>query len=257
MTNAPATTTADARLAAPPRAEPSKLSLFLDLDGALARIEPTPGEVGPDPARREILGDLMIAAGGRVAVVSGRALADLDRILEGAVTAVGAVHGLVRRRADGSVVSAGATPRVAQAAEAFSAFAKADPGLLVEAKGASVALHYRRSPGAAEACRDLARREGQILGLVVQEGDQVVELRSPGPDKGAVVRAFMREPPFAGHTPVFMGDDLTDEAGFRAAQDLGGYGIVVGGRRPTAADYALRDVPAALAWLRGASEARP
>lgn len=256
MTHASATTTVDARLPAPPRPEPSRLSLFLDLDGALARIEPTPSQVGPDPARREILDALIAAAGGRVAIVSGRALPDLDRILEGAVTALGAVHGLVRRRADGTVVSSGDTSRVAEATAAFAALAKADTGLLVEAKGASVALHYRGSPGAAEACRDLARREAQILGLVVQEGDKVVEVRSPGPDKGAVVRAFMREAPFEGHTPVFMGDDLTDEAGFRAARELGGYAIIVGGRRPTAATHALPDVSAALAWLREAGEAR-
>ena len=253
MTNAHALRALDQGLPAPPRPDVSRLALFLDLDGAIARIEETPSEVGPDPERREVLKGLMSALGGRVAVVSGRALPDLDRILEGLIPSLGAVHGLVRRTADGTVVSSGDSPRMEEAVQAFSVLAKADIGLLVEAKGASVALHYRRAPQAGEACRDLAQRLAKTLGLVVQAGDQVVELRAPGPDKGAVVRAFMREWPFHGHTPVFIGDDLTDEAGFRAAQDLGGYGIIVGARRPTAATSALADVDAALTWLRGAA----
>ena len=83
----------------------------------------------------------------------------------------------------------------------------------------------------------------------------VVEVRAPGPDKGAAIAAFMAEPPFAGHAPVFLGDDLTDEDGFRAAARLGGYGVVVGPRRPTAATYALAGVEAARAWLIAALEA--
>ena len=80
----------------------------------------------------------------------------------------------------------------------------------------------------------------------------VVELRAPGPDKGGAVTAFMAEAPFAGFTPVFIGDDLTDEHGFEAVRALGGYGVVVGHRRPTAALYALADVSAAQSWLRRA-----
>ena len=83
----------------------------------------------------------------------------------------------------------------------------------------------------------------------------VVELRVPGPNKGGAVGAFMAEPPFVGNTPVFLGDDFTDESGFEAAQALGGFGVVVGPRRPTAARYALRDVAATRAWLWRAIEA--
>jgi trehalose 6-phosphate phosphatase len=77
----------------------------------------------------------------------------------------------------------------------------------------------------------------------------VVELRAPGPNKGEAVEAFMREPPFAGATPIFLGDDLTDEDGFRAARKLGGFGVIVGPRRPTQALFALADVADAQAWL--------
>jgi trehalose 6-phosphate phosphatase len=85
----------------------------------------------------------------------------------------------------------------------------------------------------------------------------VVEVRAPGPDKGTAVEAFMAEGPFAGHAPIYLGDDLTDEDGFRAAQALGGFGVVVGARRPTSASYALADVEAARAWLTAALDAAP
>ena len=124
----------------------------------------------------------------------------------------------------------------------------------MEDKGAAVALHYRRAPQSAEACRELARRIAPALGLTVQDGNMVVELKVPGPDKGGAVTAFMTEPPFAGSTPIFLGDDLTDEHGFRAVRALGGFGVVVGRRRPTAADYALADVTSVQRWLKGMLE---
>jgi trehalose 6-phosphate phosphatase len=126
----------------------------------------------------------------------------------------------------------------------------------VEDKGASAALHYRGSPGAAEACTDLAERLSHTLALQVQAGDHVVELRPPGPDKGDAVRAFMAEAPFAGATPVFIGDDFTDEAGFAAVRDLGGWGVIVGSRRPTRALYALPNVDGALSWLTSLAQAQ-
>jgi trehalose 6-phosphate phosphatase len=77
----------------------------------------------------------------------------------------------------------------------------------------------------------------------------VVELRTPGQDKGQSVAAFLRERPFMGATPIFVGDDLTDEDGFAAAARLGGYGVLVGPMRPTAASYRLADTEAVTAWL--------
>ena len=252
MTLAAIAIAADDGLPAPhvPRLE--RIALFADLDGTLAPIEATPDAVKPDAQRRRLLDALDRALDGRLAVVSGRSLGDLDRVLEGRIPAVAAVHGLVRRTADGRVIVAGDDARVGDAQAAFGAFAKADAGLLVEDKGVAVALHYRGAPAACEACRDLAKRLAASLGLIVQEGDMVVELRAPGPDKGGAVVAFMGEVPFAGFTPVFIGDDLTDEHGFEAARALGGYGVIVGARRPTTALYALADVAAAQTWLRRA-----
>ena len=248
-------TVTDEELPAPAVPRLARISLFADLDGTLAPIEATPGAVKPDASRRRLLDALDRALAGRLAVVSGRALDDLDRVLEGRVRAAAAVHGLVRRTAAGRIIATGGNERVAQAMRTLRAFAKAHPGLLVEDKGGAIALHYRAAPASAGACRALARRLGTSLGLTVQEGDMVVELRAMGPDKGDAVAAFMAEAPFAGFTPVFVGDDLTDENGFEAARALGGYGVIVGSRRPTAALYALADVAAAQSWLRQALEA--
>jgi trehalose 6-phosphate phosphatase len=239
-------------LEAPPTPNLDAISLFVDLDGTIAPLELTPQAVGPDSERRLLLDRLLARLGGRLAVVSGRTLGDLDRVLEGRIPALGAVHGLVRRSADGRVYEAAGHERMAEALAALRAFAQADNALLVEDKGAAASLHYRRHPEAGPACRDLVVRLGARLGLEVQEGDMVVELRERGPHKGAVVAAFMTEPPFAGHAPVFIGDDLTDEDGFRAAREMGGYGVVVGPRRPTTASFALSGVVAVRMWLEAA-----
>lgn len=245
---------ARADLAAPAPLNVGAVALFTDLDGTLAPLQEKPGLVKPDAARRRMLTRLQRALGGRLAVVSGRGLEDLDRILEHDVVAMSAAHGLVRRAADGVVRGAPRPRALDDAREALEAFAKADRGLLLEDKGPAIALHYRRSPGAAEACQDVVRRLAIAGDLTVQQGDMVVELRAPGPDKGDAVRAFMAEAPFAGFTPVYVGDDLTDEHGFEAAEALGGFGVIVGPRRPTAAHYALPDVAATLAWLDAGSQ---
>ena len=252
MTSAAFSTVKDDTLPEPPVPRLARIALFADLDGTLAPIEATPGAVMPDASRRRLLDALARALAGRLAVVSGRALGDLDRVLEGRVRAVAAVHGLVRRTAAGRIIATGGNERVGEATKAFLASAKADRGLLVENKGEAVALHYRAAPAAAETCRVLARRLGANLDLKVQEGDMVVELSALGPDKGDAVAAFMAESPFAGFMPVFLGDDLTDENGFEAARARGGYGVIVGRRRPTAALYALADVAAAQTWLHQA-----
>ncbi len=240
-------------LGAPPSLDIARMAIFADLDGTLAEIRPRPDDVGPDPHRDEILGRLAGRLGGAFAIVSGRGLEDLDRIFEGRIPAIAAVHGLVRRRADRLLVEAASASVPASVIDALKAYQAQRPGLLIEDKGPSVALHFRAAPAAAGACEALARRLAWETGLVVQAGDMVVELRAPGPSKGEAVEAFMQEPPFAGRTAIFIGDDLTDENGFAGAERLGGFGVIVGSRRPTRARFALKDVDAALAWLSAAA----
>ena len=139
-----------------------------------------------------------------------------------------------------------------EALAAFRDLAGRDPGLIVEEKGLSAALHYRQAPGEAEAVQALAEDLAARTGLKLQPGHMVVELRTPGPDKGDSLRDFMTAAPFAGATPIFVGDDLTDEPAFRAARDSGGYGVLVGPPRNSAATHRLEDVNAVLDWLEAA-----
>ena len=227
-------------------------ALFLDLDGTLAPIAARPQDVHPDPRRTDVLERLAEALGGRLAVVTGRTLADADRILEGRVTAVAAVHGLVRRDPQGRLHEHPPHSRLHEAAEAFRAFAARDSGLIVEEKGLSVALHFRLAQRHADLARACARRLAAETGLTLQDGDMVEELRTPGPTKADSVMAFMAEPPFEGASPVFMGDDATDEDGFAAARALHGSGILIGPPRATGAKFRLPDVEHALAWLEAA-----
>lgn len=238
-----------ATLPAPEPLDFARACLLFDLDGTLAPFEPTPDAVGPDPRRSRLLVRLAERLDGRVAVISGRSIPEIDRITGAAVPAVAGVHGLERRTAAGQLVRVDPDPAIADARSSFDALALAQSGLLVEDKGLSVALHYRNAPEAAPAVVELARRLAASTGLVLQRGESVAELRTPGPNKGDAVAAFMAEPPFAGAMPIFIGDDLTDEDAFSAAQVLGGFGILVGAPRPTLASRSLADVDTVLGWF--------
>jgi trehalose 6-phosphate phosphatase len=240
---------------APERPGPLELegvALFLDLDGVLAPIVARPEEVRPEAGRTRLMQDLQTALDGRLAVISGRTIADLDRILDGAVGSLAGVHGLERRLGHGPIWRAEPSPAVAGAKAAFEAVVRAWPGAVVEEKGVSVGIHYRAAPGALEAVRAVVERLTPTDDLVAQWGQMVAELRTPGPDKGDALMAFMAKPPFAGSRPVFVGDDLTDEHGFAAAAAAGGFGVLVGAPRPSAARMRLENVEAVFDWLSAA-----
>lgn len=238
-----------APLLPPPPTRLRRPALFLDMDGVLAPLAATPDAVRPDPRRTAILRRVAARFDDRVAILSGRTLAEVDRLSEACLLSASGVHGLERRRADGSMVRAGASPAVRDVVAAFTAFARDRPGVIVEDKAVSAGLHYRGAPAQAAAAEALAQRLAGETGLALQPGDLVVELKTPGTDKGTALAAFMTEPPFAGAVPVMLGDDLTDEFGFAAANALGGFGVLVGPRRETAARFGLPDVAAVLAWL--------
>ena len=234
----------------------AETALFLDLDGTLAPISPRPEDVRPEPQRTALLHALARALDGRLAVISGRTLDEVDRILDRSVAAVAGVHGLERRFADGAIWRAQASPELAAARTALAPLTRAWPGAWLEDKGLSLAVHYRAAPAAVEAVRQAAEALARDGGLVLQAGDMVLELRTPGPDKGDAVRAFMAHAPFAGARPIFVGDDLTDEHGFIAAAEIGGFGVLVGGDRETTALAGLADVAAVRAWLQTSLAAR-
>ena len=240
----------------PPPVSLKQPALFLDMDGVLAPLAATPDAVTPDPRRTAVLRRLATRLDGRVAIISGRTLAEIDRIAERASASASGVHGLERRRADGSLDHADAAPAVREAVVAFERFARDRPGMIVEDKALSAGLHFRGAPTEAAAAEALARSLAAETGLTLQPGQLVVELKTPGTDKGTALRAFMQESPFVGAIPVMLGDDLTDEDGFRAAADLGGFGVLIGPQRRTAATFGLPDVDAVLTWL-DAVEVRP
>jgi trehalose 6-phosphate phosphatase len=227
-------------------------ALFLDLDGTLAPIAARPQDVRPDPRRTLLLERLKAGLDGRLAVVSGRTLADIDRILERRITCVAAVHGLVRRDCDGTLHEPEPHRKMASAVALLKTFAARDSGLIVEEKGHSVALHFRLARHYAAEARSLAHHIVSQTGLTLQEGDMVEELRTPGPDKGDSIAAFMEEARFKGCTPIFVGDDVTDEHGFDAVSRLGGFGVLAGPQRATHARYRLGGVEEVMTWLEAA-----
>ena len=227
--------------------------LFLDLDGTIAPIMPSPSGVVPVAARTDLLRRLADRLEGRLAIVSGRTIAEVDRILDGVVIAVAGVHGLERRTAHGELSRANPDPALDIVRAALPRLVDRHPGILPEDKGLSMTIHYRGRPDAEADIRAFARDLAARTDLVLQLGKSVAELRGPGAGKGSAIRAFLKEPPFAGGRPIYLGDDLTDEDGFAAVKALSGVGVLVGSPRPTEATRRLADVDAALAWLSAAA----
>jgi trehalose 6-phosphate phosphatase len=241
--------------AAPDLTTRSDVSLFLDFDGTLVDIAERHDAVVVEPALGRLVAALADRLDGRVAVVSGRSAADILAYLgivdtPAAITVAGS-HGLELRWSDGRCEAPLRPDGLDDALEAFQALAEAHPGVVVEEKPYGAALHYRLAPDAGAACDALADAVAARTGFALQRGKMVVELRAHGADKGDAVRRFMNEPPMMGTRPIFIGDDLTDEAGFRAAEALGGWGVLVGGPRHTAARYRLAGVFEVHKWLNG------
>jgi len=226
-------------------------AFFLDLDGTLLEIADTPEAVDPGEPEIILLGRLKNACGGAVALISGRSLSRIDQLFSPLILPAAGQHGAERRDAKGTrhrhrfpVTS------LKPAAGGIRSFAARHQGLVFEDKGASVALHYRLAPQLAAAAQRAVREAAESLGdqVEVQGGKMVVELKPAGCDKGKAIESFMQEPPFAGRVPVFLGDDVTDEYGFRVVNRLGGHSVKVG-EGPSAARWRLQDPAAARAWL--------
>ena len=228
-------------------------ALFLDFDGTLVELAETPDSILVPTALPSLMRRLCKRLDGRFAIVSGRAIADLERHLDCAGLAMSGSHGLELRLADGMHIPLAPPFDIAALREKIERFAAQVPGLLVETKPSSVALHYRKAPAEAERVERFLSALAQKSGLAIQPGKMVFELRPKGADKGDAVRALMAEPEFGGARPVMVGDDFTDEDAFEAAAAMGGAGILVGPNRPSAAHYRLADVAAVATWLEGAA----
>jgi trehalose 6-phosphate phosphatase len=224
------------------------LSLFLDFDGTLVSLAERPAAILVPERLGERLEQLSTRLGGRLALITGRAVQDLERYLGSVRVARAGSHGLARMLADGAPLGSEPHTFPEVARRSLEAFASVH-GFLHEEKPHGAALHYRAAPHLEGLGVEFVHRLAELHGLQVKRGSFVVELVCRGADKGSAVQAFMRLEPFAGSRPVFVGDDLTDEDGFVAASALGGFGVLVGDRTATAAAYRLTDTAAVYAWL--------
>ena len=227
-------------------------ALFLDVDGTLLDIAERPDEVETHKVDCALIEGLQHAADRALALISGRSLAQLDALFAPLTLPAAGQHGFERRDVHGERHRRRfPVDKLRPAKEALRDFAGRHPGLVMEDKGASVALHYRLAPRLEQPALEAVREAAAPLGnaVQIQAGKMVWELKPAGADKGSAIEEFMREAPFAGRTPVFLGDDVTDEYGFRVVNRLGGHSIKVGPGE-TAARWRLANPDAARAWLR-------
>jgi trehalose 6-phosphate phosphatase len=226
-------------------------SLFLDFDGTLVDLVDRPDAVVVEPALGELLAQLVRNLDGRLAIVSGRSLAQLDAML-GPVAReirISASHG-TEHRVRGRLSQPRRPASLDIVADAFRSTAASYAGALVEEKSFGVALHYRRTPDLKRLAPVIASGLAEALGLTLQLGKGVVEVRVRGGNKGSAVRRHMEGAPMTRSRPIFIGDDLTDESGFKAVKEYGGAGILVGRYRRTAASFGLSDPKAVRDWLQ-------
>lgn len=239
-------------LAPPPTTLLNDASLFLDFDGTLVEIADTPDAVAVGAGVAPLLVTLGECVRGGVAIVSGRPVHEVGALLRPARLTIAGSHGLEIAAPDGTTAAPDRPPALDDALAAARAFADTTDGVLIEDKPFGVGLHYRGAPGAGDAVAALADDLAAQHALTVQHGKMVVELRLPGRDKGSAVATLMTEPRRRGTVPVFVGDDVTDEAGFAAAAAMGGAGVLVGAARDTAATFRVDSVADVLAWLEAA-----
>ena len=232
-------------------------ALFLDVDGTLLDHADHPQDVHVDAELLALLRDLLRESNGAIALISGRAVADLDRLFAPLLFPAAGQHGTERRAADGSMHRhRPPSNRLEDAARSLARLSAAHSGLVVENKGMSLALHYRLAP----ALEQLAQREMSAAaaamgdGFELQAGKFVFEIKPGCKDKGSAIAEFMAEAPFAGRTPAFLGDDLTDEYGFALVNASGGHTVKVGAGK-SAARWRLEGAAEVRGWLSAALRA--
>ncbi|MBC7803822.1 MAG: trehalose-phosphatase [Candidatus Parcubacteria bacterium] len=231
-------------------------ALFLDFDGTMVDIAPQPNAVEVPRPLIAVLRELKVYLQGAVAVISGRPIAQLDAFLQPLELAIAGVHGAERRDASGQLHLLNTHP-LDQVEAAARALTLAHSELLVENKRGSIALHYRQRPDLEALCVSTMQDAVSVSpGLTLLRGKMVVEAKPGGASKGRAIEDFLREPPFAGRTPVFIGDDITDEVGFSTVQRLGGIGVKVGDG-PSVAWRRIADPTALRRDLEAAVASRP
>jgi len=223
-------------------------ALFLDLDGTVLEIAERPQDVIVPRGLVPLLARLSDGLGGALAVLSGRSIAEIDRLLATLFLPAAGQHGAeLRLTPAGPIAREAEVERPREWQAALGALSRAHPGLLVEDKGIGIAVHFRAAPRAEdEVHRVLADLEPERSGFALKSGKYVAELVPVGCDKGRALRRLMEAPAFAGRLPIAIGDDATDEDAFGAALALGGEALRVGSG---AAASAFADPRAVREWL--------
>lgn len=225
-----------------------RFAIFLDLDGTLLELKDHPNEVRAESSTLSLLQRLSERAGKALAVISGRDIGAIDRILHPLVLPVGAVRGLRRRDASGEIRSSGQLD-LASIAFVLKATIGNEPGIFIEPKTGAVAVHYRLRPDLEQRCLEVVKEVvGARSDLRIYAGKMVFEIAYDRSDKGEAISEFLNEKPFIGRTPIFAGDDPSDEAGFSLVNARNGISIKVG-REPTTARYRADSVSQFRDWL--------
>lgn len=211
------------------------IAVLLDIDGTLLDIAPTPGAVIVPASLRQTLSRLSRETGGALALVSGRSLDDIDRLFAPLrLPAIGG-HGAELRLSPDEAIETEAHPLDGGLRNRLAELAVGAPGILVEDKGYSLAVHYRLAPeqeGRVKQAVAAIQADWPKEPIEVLPGKSVVEIKPAGFHKGAAIRELMRHRPFAGRRPVFVGDDTTDESAFAVMPEFNGMGFSVGRRLP-------------------------
>lgn len=232
----------------------SSAALFLDVDGTLVDICDTPSAVTADGELIEMLEACLHVLDGALSLISGRSIVEVDRIFSPSVFPVAGAHGAELRMNGVPTIDTVGEALPDDVMDSLEAIARSNDGLLLEKKCGGASLHYRMAPELESECRQtvdaLMAELGDAYRLI--SGKMVFEIAPASHNKGAAIAAFLDQSPFAGRTPVFVGDDVTDEDGFVAVNRLGGISIRVGGAEATKARYSLPDVASVRGWLRTA-----
>jgi trehalose 6-phosphate phosphatase len=228
-------------------------SILLDIDGTLLDLARTPREVWVPPGLAATLQALRDRTNGALALVSGRSLNDIDLIFAlDRFPAVGGHGAEMRLSTDGEAVATHAPPLDQELKRRLAAIARLSPGILLEDKGYSLALHYRLAPHAEKAIYEavsLIRADLPNAPIEVLPGKCVCEIKQAGFDKASGVRELMSHAPFRNRRPIFIGDDVTDESVFAIVPGLGGLAFSVGRHASGVAGHF--DTPSDVrAWLK-------
>jgi trehalose 6-phosphate phosphatase len=229
----------------------ARVGLFLDVDGTLLALASRPDEVVVPARVVTVLDRLRTVLGGALALVSGRTIRQIDALFHPLELPCAGVHGAERRDCSGRLhnLAPQAHARLDVARSLLSRFVETEPGLLLEDKRTSLAVHFRERPLLAavvqQRLEEALSRAG--AGFRIQEGVFVREIVPAVAHKGDAVDAFLEEPAFAGRSPVFVGDDMTDLDAFAAVERRGGHAIAVGSRIP--ASWRFSDPSAVIDWL--------